>query len=304
MNADFFLQIENILHSDRLDVYRQDGADQNLTLARYSLNLALSESLYPSLQFAEIGLRNAVHRALTARCGTEAWYDSPQARLTPWQQEKVDEAKNALAIRRKPLTSGRVVAELNFAFWTGFFNRTHARTGIGAYLSHHAFPHAPAKEQYQATLDRRWQNIRDLRNRVFHHERILHWHDLDQHHQDILDIIGWISPELHDFAKKLDRFTALRQSGLQPWINQIQAHYPASIPATLATASRLTIVDDSFDASMGVETPFGHRWGGDVFTLSQRQLNAIQAGQALALDVMGEYVVFLKAKPEKDADYE
>lgn len=226
MNGAFFQQIEAILHTERIDAYRQDGAAPALTLARYMLNMALSESLYPTLQFAEIALRNAVHRELTARCGTDAWYDSPLARLTSWQQDKVAEAKAALARNRKPLTPGRIVAELTFGFWTGFFNNAHARTGIGSFLSRNAFPHAPTTEQYQARLDRRWQDIRDLRNRVFHHERILHWRDLDHRHQAILEIIAWMSPELHDFAQALDRFISIRSDGLNPWVAKLQSKWP------------------------------------------------------------------------------
>ena len=226
MNPAFFQQIEAILHTERIDAYRQDGAAHDVTLARYLLNMALSESLYPALQFAEIALRNAVHRELTARCGTDAWYDSPLARLNPWQQDKVTEAKAALARNRKPLTPGRIVAELTFGFWTGFFDNAHARTGIGSFLSRNAFPHAPTTEQYQARLDRRWQDIRDLRNRVFHHERILHWRDLDRRHQAILEIIAWMSPELHDFAKALDRFVSIRSDGLNPWMAKLQSQWP------------------------------------------------------------------------------
>lgn len=226
MNPAFFQQIEGILHTERIDAYRQDGADHTITLARYLLNMALSESLYPVLQFSEIALRNAVHRELSARCGTDVWYDSPLARLTPWQQDKVTEAKDALRKRRKPLTSGRIVAELTFGFWTGFFNNSHARTGIGAYLSKRAFPHAAAAEQYLSKLDKRWLEIRDLRNRVFHHERILHWRDLDVRHQAILEIIAWMSPELHDLANSLDRFVLIRKDGLNPWIANLQNHWP------------------------------------------------------------------------------
>jgi hypothetical protein len=65
----------------------------------------------------------------------------------------------------------------------------------------------------------------------------------------------------------------------------------------------VVIVPDAFDAANGAETPFGHRWGGDVFQLSGEQLAVLQAGQTLALDVQNEYVVFLKyaesAKPEQ-----
>ena len=301
MNAAFFNEIEAILHTERIDAYRQDGADSQLTLARYMLNMALSESLYPMLQFAEIALRNAVHRELTARCGSDAWYDSPRARLTPWQQDKVAEAKTTLHRNRKPLTPGRIIAELTFGFWTGFFNNAHARTGIGSFLSKNAFPYAPATEQYQTKLDKRWLEIRDLRNRVFHHERILHWRDLDARHQAILEIISWISPELHDLAKALDRFASLRKAGLKPWLAKLGRHWPATSAACAVASSTVETVDAPFDATTGADTPFGHRWGGDVFSLTTEHLEIIHSGQTLALDVMSEYVVFLKKEEGGEA---
>lgn len=56
----------------------------------------------------------------------------------------------------------------------------------------------------------------------------------------------------------------------------------------------ITTVEAPFDATNGPETPFGHRWGGDVFTLSREHLEIIQSGKTHALDVMSEYLVFLK----------
>jgi hypothetical protein len=285
-----------------MDAYRQDGVGEKLTLARYALNMALSESLYPALQFAEVGLRNAIHRAMTARLKTDAWYDIPGARLTQWQQDQVTEAKRAIACRNKPLTAGRVVAELNFGFWTGFFNKAHGQTGIGHYLARSIYPHAPLNEQNLNKLGTRWNNIRDLRNRVFHHERIIHWKDLDARHHAILEVTAWISSELHDLATALDRFASLRRSGLKPWILKLQRHWPHQTSPTAGAVDAIQTVDEPFDASNGVHTPFGVRWGGDVFTLSSDHLETIRQGQALALDVMSEYVVFLKAGPEPDPE--
>lgn len=75
-------------------------------------------------------------------------------------------------------------------------------------------------------IDAYRQDIRDLRDRVFHHERILHWRDLDRRHQAILEIIAWMSPELHDFANALDRFASIRRDGLNSWIAKLQTHWP------------------------------------------------------------------------------
>ena len=70
--------------------------------------------------------------------------------------------------------------------------------------------------------------LRDLRNRVFHHERILHWGDLDQRHQAISEIIKWMSPELPKLNNPLDRFASIRKSGLGPWADNLQNHWPAN----------------------------------------------------------------------------
>jgi hypothetical protein len=75
-------------------------------------------------------------------------------------------------------------------------------------------------------LDVRWNRIRDLRNRVFHHERILHWTDLDAQHAALLEVILWASPELHQLTVVLDRYRAIRQGGLNPWLEIIRQHWP------------------------------------------------------------------------------
>ena len=296
MNPVFSQQVESILAPERMDVYRQDGAAPATTLARYLLNMALCESLYSPLQFAEIALRNAIHSSLTARFGTASWYDIVPA-LPAWQQKQLGEARQKLQTHGKPVTPGRMVAELQFGFWTGFFNKSHGGTGLGHALASQAFAHAPRPERDMKKLDARWKRIRDLRNRVFHHERIIHWTDLDAQHAAILEIVGWMNPPLRDFARVLDRYAAIRQAGLPPWLEKLHGHWPdpARLPTAANTRPTIAIIHEPFDATSGAETPFGHRWGGDVFRLSAEHLTALQAGQTLALDVQNEYIAFLKA---------
>ena len=52
------------------------------------------------------------------------------------------------------------------------------------------------------------------------------------------------------------------------------------------------IVDNPFDPET-TEQPFGTRWGGDVFVSTAEHLAALQAGKAIALDVMNEYLTFV-----------
>ena len=294
MNPAFFQQIETILAPERLGAYRQDGATPATTLARYLLNMALCEALYSPLQFAEVALRNALHTCLTARFGTATWYDVVPA-LPAWQQKQLDEARQKLQTRGKPATPGALVAELQFGFWTGFFNKSHGGTGLGHALAGQAFAHAPRSARDMKKRDARWKRIRDLRNRVFHHERIIRWLDLDAQHAAILEVVGWMNQPLRDFALVVDRYDAIRKAGLPPWLDKLHGHWPdpARLPTTLAARPTVAIIPEAFDATRGTETPFGHRWGGDVFRLSAEHLAALQAGQTLALDVQNEYIAFL-----------
>jgi len=60
----------------------------------------------------------------------------------------------------------------------------------------------------------RLERIRQLRNRVFHHERIIHREDLASQHGTIIETLGGISPELSEMALKLDRFADTHKAGI------------------------------------------------------------------------------------------
>ena len=123
MDGVFFCQLESILNAERIDAYRQDGADEVTTLSRYLLNMALCESLYSPLQFAEIALRNTIHTQFTVRYGGEDWYERlPQEALPEWQSKQISSAKHRLKKANKAIAPGPMVAELHFGFLTGFFN--------------------------------------------------------------------------------------------------------------------------------------------------------------------------------------
>lgn len=300
MNPVFFQQIEQGLSTERLAAYAvrhgSTAPDSCATLARYLLNMALCESLYSPLQLCEIALRNAIHHNLTSLMAREDWFDDPRFQLTPWAATEIAKAKAQIIKSKKAVTAGRVVAELNFGFWTSLFEDHYEKqTPFLPSAFKAVFPHMPKSLHKRKERKADLEKIRILRNRVFHHERIVHWKDLDAQHQGILDVISWISPELRQMADALDRFQSLRRSGLTPWVEKLRRHWPGSTVAAVPASESIASVDAPFDATGGVQTPFGHRWGGDVFSLSHSHLETIQQGQTLALDVMGEYVVFLKS---------
>jgi Abi-like protein len=219
----FLQRLETHISSERLLVYAAplDGDRMNpkVTVARYMLNMALCESLYPSLQNCEIALRNAIHHHLTDLVGREDWYDAPHFQLTTWAQEEVRKAKVKIQKQRKPITAGRVVSELQFGFWTSLFeahyeqNTSFLPSGIKA-----VFPYLPKSLHKRKDRKNDLEHIRSLRNRVFHHERIVHWKDLDAQHELILQVISWLSPELRQMTIAIERFQSIRNAGLTPFL--------------------------------------------------------------------------------------
>ena len=61
--------------------------------------------------------------------------------------------------------------------------------------------------------------------------------------------------------------------------------------------SSLAIVDAPFEVEE-TEQPFGKRWGGEIMTLTKEHLDALHEGKLVAVDVMNEYVVFLRLQAE------
>ena len=55
------------------------------------------------------------------------------------------------------------------------------------------------------------------------------------------------------------------------------------------------IVDKTIDIE-NETTPFGKRYGGDVFTITEEDVENLRNGKLIALDVQNEYITYLKFK--------
>jgi hypothetical protein len=104
------------------------GGDRQRTIDLYTLNTALSESLYTPLQMLEVALRNRIHTVLSAAV-TDHWFDDPAFQLGTRQPEQLAKAKQDLADENKAVTPGRLVAALTFGYWTSFFGLSQFWTG-------------------------------------------------------------------------------------------------------------------------------------------------------------------------------
>ena len=69
----------------------------------------------------------------------------------------------------------------------------------------------------------------------------------------------------------------------------------------MITDKTIAIVDAVFNTDK-TEQPFGKRWGGDSFTLTAEHLEALKNGKVIALDIMSEYVAFVRFDEQLQGD--
>jgi hypothetical protein len=75
------------------------------------------------LHALEVALRNNIHEAASRRYSTPNWLTQQPSVLHPPEQDQVTVALGRLQRSAKPTTIGRIVAELNFGFWTSLLDR-------------------------------------------------------------------------------------------------------------------------------------------------------------------------------------
>jgi hypothetical protein len=201
-----FPGLEDALSTDRFGTYLQWAAgNRDRAVELYTLNARLSEALYMPLHTAEITLRNRIHAVMAARFGV-TWYDLPEHQVNPRQLEMLAKARSDLAEARKDDAPSRVVAALTFGYWTAMLGKEYEdlwqKTLHG--IAHREDGKGLAKKALTTPLSR----MRTLRNRIMHHEPILHW-KLDEHHNTMLQVIVWLSPAAADWCRAVDRFVAV-----------------------------------------------------------------------------------------------
>jgi hypothetical protein len=212
-------RVEPLLCPDRMSRYliRKDGDDRSAALARYIWNTALCEALYPSLNALEISFRNSMNNALVREKGTDEWYDLPNL-LREQAVHDVFEARKRARVQKG---SKQVIRELTFGFWTTLLNSKYDQS-IAIGCLDRAFPYLPKAQRQRRFVSRRFEQIRRLRNDVFHHADIWYWQDLTQQWKDIYEAIGWIDPLFAELSRRSDRFGAVQGKGWKPYQRLVQ----------------------------------------------------------------------------------
>ena len=192
--------LQSTISPERLRTYLiLASSDRRDALRLYVRNAALGGAFHGPLQTLEVTLRNAMNDAMTEAHGRD-WLSG--ILLRPAQQEAVRAAKATLTRKRRPLETGRIVAELSLGFWTALLAKGYDAS-LWRPTLYACFAPPPARGSLHGELNR----LRKLRNRIVHHEPILQ-RDLHADHDKILWILKMISPET---AAWVDRHSRVRE---------------------------------------------------------------------------------------------
>lgn len=216
MVAQFIDDLQLCIPSVRIEAYRLPGQSDLDMVTNYFWNVELAKALHPSLHALEIAFRNSLHVAMSGR-HHDYWFDHLHnvGALGVRQIKQVRSVRNRLSRLGKPHSADNIVAELMFGFWSdlssSFYEPTVWRQNHFEMLSL-VFPHGPRNLSLRA-IGRSMSMANDLRNRMFHHEPIFADVNLGTKHQDIHQLMGWISPRLQQYIAVVDTFPIALQTG-------------------------------------------------------------------------------------------
>lgn len=172
----------------------------------YQSNIEISQAFYSSLSILEISLRNRINESFIKHFTNKSWY---KENLPKELSKQIKETEVKLIKSGKKPTIDRVIAELNFGFWTMLFNRKYAKYFWKPLLK--AFPYIPRDKRKRTFVSAKLNHIRTFRNRIYHYDPII-WNiqEVITKRKEIFEIMSWIEPEMAKWAKSIDTFEEVK----------------------------------------------------------------------------------------------
>ncbi|APD50420.1 Abi family protein [Francisella hispaniensis] len=169
------------------------------SLDGYKLNILESQKYYSSLAILEVALRNAINSTFCAKLGDNWLIENNFLKIKQIQQ--VENAKALLESRKEHVTQDKLVAELNFGFWTSLFSKVYDKQMRISILVK-IFNNLPKKEEKLVNrhiLGQKLNKIRIFRNRIFHYEKITNKPEFADVDDTISEMLSYLDKELLNF---------------------------------------------------------------------------------------------------------
>lgn len=187
------------------------------------MNLRVSQAFYPVLNLFEIFLRNTVNYHVSSHFSNPNWIVTEKTgfmsdpTLKPsrfFLKKGIQKAERTIRGKGSSVTSGKVIAEQSFGFWTSLFDTHHYRLIGGSPI--HAFPLKPASAN-RSLINQKLNKVRKFRNRIYHNEPIcfnasnIDFSAAHNIKNEIYDLLNWIDTDLTDYVEYFN--------GIQPKID-------------------------------------------------------------------------------------
>jgi len=179
--------------------------DKYVSLSQYEENLTLSKRYYIPLSILEVSLRNAINDNFERFYGS-GWLVNESSFLQRDHLKKIFEAKQKIKSRKETLSKDKLIAELSFGFWVNLFKSSYDRQMRISNLQQ-IFTNLPKREEKlmnRSEIFKIINHIRNFRNRIFHHEKIVNKQGFQNIENDINDILGYFDKEILAFSKRIN----------------------------------------------------------------------------------------------------
>lgn len=178
-------EIKSILSRDRFSTYYTlAGANDIKAIKLYNRNILVSQRFYCILHVLEVCLRNKIDCLFQQRFG-QNWLRNTDVLLTPTQ-------KIVLADALRSCQEEALIPQLQFGFWTSFFGRSFEEIG-----RHHLRSLFNADKITRSYVALSLKEMRSFRNRIAHHEPIIHF-PIQEYEHTAFELIGldWLKQDL------------------------------------------------------------------------------------------------------------
>jgi hypothetical protein len=215
-----------MINNDELEKYSATYSEERLSsfaysdidtikniVENYGNNMIISQSLYPELCTLEIILRNSIDNILRKyisetwiedEINNNVWLDSSEYETL---LKAYKSAKEECFAEKKQFTIGKVVANLNFGFWTNLcVKKYNSKIWNKPKCFYGVFPRY-TYEPSITIIAKKLYTIRRFRNRIFHYEKIFKYPEKTLNlYNDILEMLSYLQNDDLEILKKTSTF--------------------------------------------------------------------------------------------------
>jgi hypothetical protein len=221
-----FEQIRLYISTPRIGRYLQATGNNKPKAARlYKANLNISKAFLPVIAVLEVTLRNRVNTILAAHFSDPDWIlnqkngfmidpslthiDKRTGRnsINRYLKSEVEKAEKRILKSGSVVTSGKIISEQTFGFWTDLYEVHHYKILLGRPIQIFSnLPPGHGRKEVNEGLTK----IRRFRNRLYHNEPICFsgiskdFQHAEEVHNLIVNILAWIDIDLAKWIKDID----------------------------------------------------------------------------------------------------